>query len=466
MGILKKYVYSSGVKVVEFSSPSLIEHQPESSETVSSTAATAVKVNTPYKMALDINGTTYYFTGSTSTASYYLDSSTDSKNAVTVYLEGTSDSYHLYFYNGDVKTYIRLYERTAGAANAGKPSLQLTTSIPKETYHFDTGLKTLVYTKDANNSYYMGTYNNYTNFSSSNLSYVSGSNAANVDKSQFPARLYEVETADNTAAQWNVTLKENIGVTFLMKFTKEILSDPDAWVSVTFCGEETKIPVSEAVNGIHLDMAAAQMTEEISICTVSGSGIRLKTKTYSVRMYADQILADTYDESVKTLVKEMLNYGAMAQLYFDYNTQNLANTGISGTANLQLPEDIAEYTTSGSANGICFYGASFVFKDKIGVRYYFTGDVTGCTFTVDGSTYVPVAKDGMHYIEIGNIMPQHLAENITLTVTDATGNNLSVTYGPLNYMVRMYQKGAENLQNLLKALYNYHLCAKAYTQSN
>lgn len=108
-----------------------------------------------------------------------------------------------------------------------------------------------------------------------------------------------------------------------------------------------------------------------------------------------------------------------------------------------------------------FYGASLVYRDRIAVRYYFTGDLSGLTFTANGNTYLPVAKDGMHYVEIADILPQDLDQQVTLTVTDASGNALAVTYGPMNYIVRMYQTGDEKTQNLLKALYNYHLAAKA-----
>ena len=426
-------------------------------ETISNTAATSVSTGNAYKLVLDRNGTKYYFTGKTDSASYYLASSTDPDTAVTVYLEGTQDNYQMYFMNNGVKTYIRLYERSSGKAN-----LQLTTSAPTECYKFDTTLKTLVYTKSSSNSYYMGTYSSYTNFRASNLSYISGSNASKVDVSQFPARLYAVDTNENAVSQWGVTLKENIGLTFRMNFTSAILADEDAYVSVLFSGEEWKIPVSEAANGISLDIAAAQMTEEITLCTVAGNGTRYKTGTYSIRKYADYVLAGSYGDNVKNLVKEMLNYGAMAQICFEYNLQELANAGITGTAAAIIPEATEEPTVNDTISTLDFYGASFLYQDKIGVRYYFTGNVSGCTFAVNDIVCTPVSKDGMHYIEFADIMPQNLMQGVTLIATDEAGNTLCVTYSPIDYIVRMHQKGGNDLQNLLQALYNYHLAAKAY----
>ncbi len=121
----------------------------------------------------------------------------------------------------------------------------------------------------------------------------------------------------------------------------------------------------------------------------------------------------------------MLHYGAASQTYFNYNTDNLANSGI----------EASEPAADAAA-------------------------VNACTFTANGKTYAPQLKDGLYYIEISDIFPQDLDKQITLTVTDAQGNILAVTYSPMNYIVRMNEKGSENLKNLLKALYNYHLAAK------
>ena len=228
------------------------------------------------------------------------------------------------------------------------------------------------------------------------------------------------------------------------------------------CGKETKIPVAQAVDGIRFDIAAAQMTEKITICTVAGNGTRYKAKSYSVREYADYVLAGNYGELTHNLVKEMLNYGGMAQRYFAYNEDNLANTGITGTAAAALPDEAKDCSVSGSANGIQLHGASLVYKDKIAVRYYFSGSVAGFTFSANGKTYNPIAKEGLYCIEIADIMPQDLHRSITLTVEDSAGRQLTVTYGPMHYIVRMGQKGNADLVNLLQALYKYNLAAKEY----
>ncbi len=464
-GTLKNYY-----GLIEFYFPSMVSYRDNTniSEPVSkidATPAASVTADAPYKLVLDRKGTKYYFTGKTDNTSYYLASSTDPAAAVTVYLEGERDSYRIYFINNGVKTYIRLYERVSGSYNAGKPSLALTTTAPAERYRFDTTLKTLVYTPNAYNSYYMGTYSTYTNFSSSNLSYVTGSNAANVDVSQYPARLYAVQTNENSVSQWSVTLKENIGITFMMNFTEKILADNGAWVSLTFDGQETKIPVSEAVNGIHFDVAAAQMTEKIAICTVSGDGTRTQAKYYSVRDYADRILSGSYDETTKELVRAMLSFGGASQEYFTYRTDALADDGVSVTQQTVPTQTDLPVSATGRIENVQIYGATLILASTTYVRLYFNvhSDISGYSFTADGTTLTPVEKDGMYYVQLGDLLPQDIHKPVNLQVSDGQGNSIDVTYSPLNYIVRMYHGTASQaLKEMLQTLYTYHIAAINY----
>lgn len=264
---------------------------------------------------------------------------------------------------------------------------------------------------------------------------------------------------------WNLTLDDNLSVNFKI-FIDETIYDT-AQVLITVCGNTTcydvkELPLNTEDNSIIVSsvVAAAQMGESITVQITNGEDTSV-TKTYSVLQYAQAVLADGALSSYHPLIKEMLNYGAMAQVYFDYDAENLVNDGITDAGKAAVPETAEDIAISGKISGLNLYGTSLVFRDRIAVRYYFTGDVTGLTFTANGNTYTPVAKDGMYYVEIADILPQDLEQQITLTAADVNGNTLSVTYGPMNYIVRMTQKDNENLRNLLKALYNYHLAAKA-----
>lgn len=268
-------------------------------------------------------------------------------------------------------------------------------------------------------------------------------------------------------SKWNVALADDLLVNYYLSISESIENTAKVRIVV---GEEVYTfrvsQLKKTEDGLYIarvSAAAAQMNDFIYV-TVINSGSTGQTFSYTIRQYADTILADETHSAYHALVKEMLNYGAAAQVYFDYEADNLVNAGITGTGNVEIPDSVDDtLSVEGKANGISFYGASLIFRDKIAVRYYFgfEGQINNMTFTVNDQQYAPQLKDGLYYIEIADILPQNLDQQIALTVTDANGNILTVTYGPMNYIVRMNIKGSEPLKNLLKALYNYHLASKA-----
>lgn len=150
---------------------------------------TAPRTGSAYKLVMQKNGTMLYFTGKTESASvtYRLATSTDLNQAVDVYLEEDSDGYRMYFFNGEDKYYIHMYQ-----TSTTKGTLQISEDYPNDGFRFDPTVYTMIYDGPLGNSFYMGTYSSYTTFSVSNTSYITGSNASKVDVSQFPARLYKV----------------------------------------------------------------------------------------------------------------------------------------------------------------------------------------------------------------------------------------------------------------------------------
>ena len=257
--------------------------------------------------------------------------------------------------------------------------------------------------------------------------------------------------------QWYLELDDSIGATFILNASEEQIAS--SAVEYTINGVSTTKNLSELVNEngeavLSIELAAAQMSDEVKI-TLGES-----TKTYSVRKYAQYILDGDYSTETKNLVKNMLNYGAASQTYFDYHTNRLANVGIEVEPAAVPTESVSVYAT-GKVDGLEYYGASLVYRDRIAVRFYFIGDVTGCTFAANGNTYTPVAKDNMYYVEIADILPQDLEEVLDVTVSK-DASSLSVSYAPINYIVRMYAKD-ENTAPLVQALYGYHLAAEAYT---
>ena len=206
-----------------------------------------------------------------------------------------------------------------------------------------------------------------------------------------------------------------------------------------------------------VELGAPEMTEEITLSVVSG-GEQLLESVYSVQDYAHYLLENNYTNETKALVKEMLNYGAKAQLYFNHKTDDLADAGYEIETQATIAQEAPAVEASGKVSGVAFYGASLLFGNKIAVRYYFSAPngVEGCTFTVDGKTMEPKSKDNLFYIDVTDVNPDQMETEMTV-VASKDAEELTVVYSPMHYIVRMYNK--ETVSAEMKALL---LAAKGY----
>lgn len=84
-----------------------------------------------------------------------------------------------------------------------------------------------------------------------------------------------------------------------------------------------------ATDGIHAKRMADTIYFRAYARLADGSYVYSKTVQYSAVTYAQHILNSDKSDSDKALVVAMLNYGAQAQRYFGYNTENLANAGLT-----------------------------------------------------------------------------------------------------------------------------------------
>ena len=256
----------------------------------------------------------------------------------------------------------------------------------------------------------------------------------------------------------------SLGSELVVNFYAEVTDTQGA--AMTFnVGKDTKsVPVTQArhVEGnlyvFPCTIAPAQMTDTIE-ATLSDSGNTYQTST-SVRAYAEKLFASKqWDKlAANDMMVATLNYGAAAQNYFGYNTENLANAGYEKAAAAEIPEAGSSNMVSGSVSGISYYGATLVFENRIAVRFYFSvkGDIANYTFSTGEA---PVAKGDLYYVEIPDINPQDYATDITLTVNDS----MSITYSPMRYISRMYGKTeSAELKTLIGELYQYHLTAVNY----
>ena len=218
-----------------------------------------------------------------------------------------------------------------------------------------------------------------------------------------------------------------LGDDLVMHFYTKVENAASATAAISVGGTQraayTLSELTAGENGYDLSvhMAAAEMTEEISL-VVSDGQTQLVNKTYSIKAYAQYLLDGNYTNETKALAKEMLNYGAKAQLHFGNKTSDLANAGNEMETAAVIPAEAPDVEVSDSLSALNYYGASMLFRSRIAVRFYFSGNVSGLTFKVGEKAYTPVAKNDLYYIEVADINPDQMSDELAVSVTGSAGS--------------------------------------------
>lgn len=220
---------------------------------------------------------------------------------------------------------------------------------------------------------------------------------------------------------------------------------------------------------------SGQMAKNIKVQLLyPGNNVVLDEFTTSVASYAKQIL-DSNDSSYtkyKPLIKAMLNYGTASQSYFDYSTNNMANSCLSSGDKVvnDIPQnDIDRFNINKKFHmkGLSYYGTSLILGDKITMRYYFKledgRDIINYYAEIytnkDGSSYGREykcefkQKNDLYYIETTE-STKSIFEKPDIRISDGYDMEYFL-YSPMNYVAKAYIKGNMDpkLKNLLNAMY-------------
>ena len=195
----------------------------------------------------------------------------------------------------------------------------------------------------------------------------------------------------------------------------------------TTCDPTKKTVLSIPVN-------AKEMTDTITI-TIEDSGTPIAGGTYSlsVKQYAGALAAA--DAEWADLMNAMLDYGAAAQQYFEYNTSNLA-ADISGGITFDA-SDLDEITADIDYTSFISKAAgTLTLESGTDLNLYvqpknnntFTATATNSEFTpVD----VTVTKNGGYWqITIADLGAEELGDVFYITVSDGT-NSVTFAYNAL-----------------------------------
>ena len=278
---------------------------------------------------------------------------------------------------------------------------------------------------------------------------------------------------DAAFAGSSASIGGDISMESYFNFSDSFIRDDNAKIVITSeDGRSQTTNIKEIVNnktenGYCLSTAipAKDMTSTMTGQIIDGDNNVVDEFSFSFKTYAEMITKDgtgTYSSEDKTFVRELLNYGSFAQVYFDYNTSTLANSGLASKFRTTITKvsaaDLSSYNYSenGAVDGLSYSGSSLSLSSLTGINHYFTLDsgkkISDYTFKVNGKVVTPVEENGMYCVSVKGISAKNLTADYTVSVT---GNNQTYTlkYSAMDYSNLALNKSDNNaLKNLSKSI--------------
>ncbi|MBE6737645.1 MAG: starch-binding protein [Ruminococcaceae bacterium] len=269
-----------------------------------------------------------------------------------------------------------------------------------------------------------------------------------------------------------LTLGGKLGFTFYFDINDTVMADENAKVQFTVKGETIEVPVSELVYTNYgysytIELAAKEMTEVVT-AQIFATDFESEIYDNTIEGYALYILNsdDEKYSSAKELVKAMLNYGAAAQVYFGYKTDQPANRGLSVEDKVVTVYDYSYFAPviEGEADGVEFYGASLVLESDTYLKFYFKVDETKLpegvvpSININGLAGAGLERNGnLWSITMPSLGAHELSTEFVLEMGGQT-----VTYSAKSYVYTAQQSGKTALVNLANALGAYGYAAGVF----
>ena len=213
----------------------------------------------------------------------------------------------------------------------------------------------------------------------------------------------------------------------------------------------------------------------------NGNVVEYQVDDYSVAQYCSNKLAKLgQDDSLRKLIGNLVAYGAAAQVYQNYRTDNLVSTVVSGAVSTDYTDrlsSVTQYTgkVTGAA-GVTIKGKTLVLSNTFAVRVYFTVnegvDIANVSFnvTANGKTdtvnsFEKDEKLGYYYFDYANLNATQLDSEVKFeSFVNETGVGDMVTYSVNTYLAKKmpnYDKSS-NAYKLMAELFNYGCACTEY----
>ena len=219
------------------------------------------------------------------------------------------------------------------------------------------------------------------------------------------------------------------------------------------------------------------MTVPVYAELMFGGEVIYTPDSISVKGYCDILATMTPSElgiteekygELMVMVTNLLKYGSCAQIYKEYNLENLADADIDESLLLDFVDPNEKATIGESSTpGMSFTGATVWFdtRNSICIRFTVT-DLERTTVKVNGKEY-----DSTHFNKVGentytfftdSILPAQYMDRFVFELCLDGEAQQTAEYSIACYVSSMQNSSNESMKNLAMALYNYSVAAVSY----
>lgn len=285
------------------------------------------------------------------------------------------------------------------------------------------------------------------------------------------------------------TLYENITINYKVNKTKfDALGISDPYLVVTFNGAETTITdYAISADGAQYifpfyNIAPNQMNDTLTAvlyATYGGEVYASTPRDYSVAEYCYTQLSkyntDAYGK-FRTLLVDLLNYGAVSQQFTGYKTGDLVNASLNATqkgwasaSRAYTNVQTTKYATISNPT-VAWKGGGLVLNDAVVMRFKFeTANINGLSFKIQSGAQTWTVtdirnEDGANYVYFRGLNAGQMSDEVFIT---AYQNGVPVS-NTVRYSIESYasQKIGDTstayLAELVAAMMKYGDAAKAY----
>ena len=280
-------------------------------------------------------------------------------------------------------------------------------------------------------------------------------------------------------------LGEDLSLLYRVRIHDITLSADDLAVRFTLNGKSVTVREYKLENGEYIftldGIAPQQMGDTVDAEILVGEDVIASYKGYSVKTNLTNLLSASAAElgisaekhtAMKTLIADLLTYGAAAQIYTGYATDALVTDGVAGLVpSTETPTEQEAMKLTGNENPVAFFGKATVHFDTVNairVTVVGIGDAANVTVTVDGVSYRldegVKSGEGLYVFTVDNILATGFDSRHVFELLVDGESVATLSYSVNAYVYAMISGGAESdsMQDLALALYRYGRSADTY----